>query len=144
MSEARTSFQQNLTEISHWMISTVTIIASIIFLKRFKNTKKKTTSLYMIMILSIADLFFPITNIAVLLFMRSEGTATLFFVIESFLYRFSLYWSTALAILAYLILSKGISFRESTFMKRAFFLSFGLAFICPSMYLKSFKNSPNK
>jgi len=138
MSEARTSFQQNLTEISHWVISTVTIIASMIFLKSFQKTKKKTPSLYMIMILSIADLFFPITNVAVLLFMRSEETATLFFVIESFLYRFSLYWSTALAILTYLILSKGISFKAGTFMKRAFIVSFGLAFICPSMYFRLF------
>jgi len=133
MSEDRTSFQQTLTETSHWIISTITIVASIIFLRSFQKSRKKTSSLYMILILSIADLCFPIVNVAVLLFMRSQSTATLFFVLESFLYRFSLYWSTAFSILTFLILSKGVSFSTSTFMKSAFVLAFGLAFICPYM-----------
>jgi len=133
MGSPRTPLQQHITEISHWIVISLSLIATIVFLRSYRKRRDKSTSMYMIFVLSLADILFPILNITVLLFLRDEQSAVTALIFEVFLYRFSLNWSTCLAISTFLILCKELVFNAKKFMFYGLFISLAYGFICPIM-----------
>jgi len=130
-SSPRTPLQQHIIEISHWIVISLSLIGTFVFFRSYRKRREKSTSMYMIFVLSIADLLFPIMNIIVLLFLRDEKSAIVALILEIFLYRISLSWSTCLAISTFLILCKELVFNAKKFMFRGFFASFAFGIICP-------------
>ena len=104
--------------IQAWATNLLIIFFASIVLLRFTKLRDKTAGLYMILILTISDLLFPLMNILTIQFVNSFQSAVIFGSISSFINRFSLYWSAAIAIYTYQILTSR-NFDENKFIKKS-------------------------
>jgi len=121
-------------KIQAWATNILIIIFSAIVLLKFTKLREKTGGLYMILVLTIADLSFPVMNALTIEFVNSNDSALLFAAISSFQNRFSLYWSAAIAIYTYQILVSR-DFDEKVFIKKSFIITCAIVSIFPIIIL---------
>jgi len=88
----------------------------------------------MILVLTIADLSFPVMNALTIEFVVGKESALFFAAISSFQNRFSLYWSAAIAIYTYQILVSR-DFDEKVFIKKSFIITCAIVSIFPFIIL---------
>jgi len=72
-------------------------------------------------------------NILTTIFVRSEDSAAIFGCLGIYIFRFSLYFSTAISIFAYLILKEKQSFDPYKFRRLSVIVCLILALFCPTM-----------
>jgi len=108
-------FEEDIYEIEAWVSNIIIIIASFIFLSKFIALKGKNYGLYMILILNVSDLTFPLTNI-IQLFVDNPTVETILSSMGPAIYRFSLYWSTAIALFVYLVVQGERLFNPKIFV----------------------------
>jgi len=114
-------------------IDLIILIASMTFFYKFAKTRNKLPGLYMIFILCILDLSYPILNSFATLLVLDEASATQFGALRTGLNRASLYWSTMIALHCYLILVKRKTLNSFRFMILGGFCSILASLICPLM-----------
>jgi len=122
-----------ILRIEGWATDAITITASIIFLWSFSKIREKTHSQYLILILCLVDLLFPIAHMARLILPSTDTLDNYFFYISVGIYRFSLYWSTAIAISSYIIIIGRTSYDTKKFTISAFIICLILTSYCPLM-----------
>jgi len=116
-----------------WATDIVTTTASLIFLWSFFKVHEKTHSQYMILILCLIDLLFPLVHMARLIFSKPDSNTDAFFYTSVCIYRFSLYWSAAIAICSYIIIIGRKTFSTKKFTIISFFICLVLTTYCPLM-----------
>jgi len=104
-----------------WISNIIIIAASFIFLSKFTALKQKNYGLYMILILAIADLTFPLTNI-IQLFVHNPTIENILNSLGLTIYQFSLYWSMVIAFFVYLVVKGESLFNPKIFISRALVL----------------------
>jgi len=87
-----------------WTANTLTIIVAFVFLINFSRIKEKTASLYLVLVLSLSDLTYPLLNTLTMQFVNGQTAAVIFSAIGVSIYHFSLFWSTIMAIFCYCVL----------------------------------------
>jgi len=89
-----------------WIGNVVTLIPALIFFVSFKRQRNKNSGMYMIFVLSIGDLTFPIISMLAMISIFGMEVSKSLPIFSVGLYHFSLYWSTAMAIFCFKILSQ--------------------------------------
>ncbi len=133
MTSVRPEWQSLMLEISDLIIGSITMIAAITFFCSFMKLKERTHGQYMILVLCVVDLIYPIMNILTTIFVRSEDSAAVFGCLGIYIFRFSLYFSTAISIFAYFILQQKQSFDPYRFRRYSVIICVILALFCPTM-----------
>lgn len=118
-------FEQNF-EILSCVLDVLIIIASGLFLYSFIKLSDKNYGLYMILILNISDLIYPVMNLLVTICVKSQFSANIFAAFSEFLFGFGLYWSTFIAILIYTVLNWRAIVNPKLYMITAFSVSVGV------------------
>jgi len=124
-----TPWEFSTLSIIGWAINVTVTVSSFIFLRSFSKLREKTNSLYMILILIVANLLFPLTTMIIEPF--TETDYKVFLPLGVGFYRFSLCWSAALALFSYLILVKGKTLDIEYFMRRALITCLLFSLLCP-------------
>ncbi len=113
--------------IEFWVTNTLVIVASVFFLAKFYTLNSKNYGLYMILILNLIDLTFSLSNIIVINFVKSQEIQDSFSLFGPALYRFSLFWSTAIAYFVFLVVRRRSIFDPKRFIIKALLLCLFLA-----------------
>ncbi len=124
--------QDDIIRYAGWTTDLITATCAIKFLWSWRNLRERTPGLYMVLILSIFDLLYPITNMFRLTF-QSSNSGKIFYPIAVYIYRFSLYWSTVISIFTYYVIAKKKTFDPDNFIKRGVLICLGAALLCPLM-----------
>ena len=119
-----------ILRIEGWATDIATTTASVIFLWSFYKIPEKTHSQYLILILCLVDLLFPFVHMARLILPSTDTLDTYFFYISVCIYRFTLYWSTAIAISSYIIIIWRTSYNTKKFTIIAFIICLILTPYC--------------
>lgn len=125
-------FEQNF-EILSCVLDVLIIIASGLFLYSYIRLPEKNYGLYMILVLNISDLIYPVMNLLVTICVKSQLSANLFAGFSQFLFGFGLYWSMFIAVLIYTVLNWRAIVNPKLFMVTAFLVSVGV--ILPSFFM---------
>ena len=126
-------WEAQLFKILNWTINTMIVLASSIFYYRFFKLRERTTGHYMIFVLTISDLIFPAMNMLTTTVLQGKVSDDILYLIAVAVYRFSLYWSTAIAIFSYMILAQTGIINSRSFFMKAFLSCLILTFFCPSL-----------
>ena len=94
----------DILRIIAWTANILTIIVSFIFLICFYRIKGKTAGLYLVLVLSLSDLTYPLLNALTMFFVNGQTAAVVFSAVGVSIYHFSLFWSTVMAIFCYFVL----------------------------------------
>ena len=116
-----------------WIADFLIIVCTIKFIMTFRKLDEKTYGQYMIFILCIANLVYPLTNIAKFIVTEYGFSDDNFYPITVSSFRFSLFWSAAIASYSYLVLVKKHIVDTPKYMRQAFFLCCCATLICPTM-----------
>ncbi len=122
-----------IVKYAHFGIDLTILFASLVFFYKFAKTRNKPPGLYMIFILCILDMTYPILNSFATLLVWDEMSATQFGSLRTGLNRASLNWSMMIALHCYLILVKRKTFDSFRFMVFGGFFSLLASLICPIM-----------
>jgi len=128
----RRAFVKHIYLIIDWIV----ILTSVTFFCKFAKTRNKLPGLYMIFILCILDVSYPVINFFATILVWDESSATQFGALRTGLNRASLYWSTTIAIHCYLILVKRKSLKSFQFMVIAGVCNLLASLLCPVILLK--------
>lgn len=115
----------------NWMINVTIAVASLIFFYRLIRLRERTTGHYMIFVLTLSDLAFPMMNMLTTTILQGKVTDSVLYIIAVWVYRFSLYWSTAIAILTYLILAESKIINSRGFFIKSIIGCFVTSLFCP-------------
>ena len=121
--------QSNIYKTEAWVSNIIIVLASIVFLLKFSKIKTKNYGLYMILILNLADLSFPLVSILTHFFVNKPGVANFLAACGDLMYRFSLLWSTAIAYFLFLVVRNQKIFDPKKFLSRSFFFCFSVTTI---------------
>ncbi len=110
-----------------WTTNGIITLASIVFFLNFTRTQNKTYASYMVLILNMSDMTFPLMSILTELFKSSTSFNEFNCAFGPATYRFSLYWSTAIAYFVFLVVKKKILFNPRRFILYALILCLFLA-----------------
>ena len=117
-----------------WTINFLIIVSTAIFFVHFIRLRAKSIGMYMILVLTLSDLSFPLMNMITNFIV---GTGEIYekslYITAVAMYRFSLYWSTALAIFSYLILGQMLTFNGKKFLLYSLLICAICAFFCPAL-----------
>lgn len=128
--EALPIWQLTILRTTHLITDLLIALNSIVLLTKFAKLPEKIFGLYMMAFLLIIDLTFPLMTMLTAIFTVQDKVYLIFGVS---IYRFSLYWSTAIAIFTYLILVKGKTVVKKAFTNRALMCCSVLSLLCPLM-----------
>jgi len=129
------AWEAQLFQYLNWVINTLIVSASLIFYYKFLKLRERTTGHYMIFVLTLSDLIFPAMNMLTTTILKGKVPDDILYIIAVAVYRFSLYWSTAIAIFSYMILAQSQIINSRSFFIKAFFSCFILTFFCPSLII---------
>jgi len=119
-----------------WITNIITTLAASKFTWDFLKLKEKTSSHYMILILTLSDFGYPLKTMLDYLLIKDLQSAYWMSYVGTFVFQWSLYWSTIIAIFTYTLLAgKSTSFCPRNFMKKSVWLCTLLAFACPLMIM---------
>lgn len=107
---------QGFFKTGFWTLDCFTILISFAFLYIFLKIKDKTTGHYMVIVLTIADLLLHFQSMLILIFLPLQSDPSTWVFINLALYRFTLYWSTLIAIFIYLIIKQKKAFNPKKFL----------------------------
>jgi len=99
-----------------WTTNAIITLASLVFFLNFARAQNKTYASYMVLILNISDMTFPVMSILMALFNNSTSLNEFNSAFGPSTYRFSLYWSTAIAYFVFLVVKKKILFNPKRFI----------------------------
>jgi len=117
------------------VIDIITIISLLSFLRSFLSTKEKNYGLYMILILNISDLAYPITNLLTIFLSKNPQNLKIIGPMVVSIYSFFVVWSAAFAIYTYMLLKsihQGSFFNYKCFMFLAITISLFFAILFPT------------
>lgn len=126
--------QDDIVRYTGWVTDLITAVCALKFLYSFRNLKERTPGLYMVLILSISDLAYPITNMFRLTFQNGLN-GDFFYPLAVYIYRFSLYWSTIIAVFTYFVIAKKKTFDPDRFIIRGAILCLCASLLCPLMII---------
>ena len=117
-----------------WIINTLIVGSTLIFLFHFIRLRTKSTGMYMILVLTLSDLSFPLMNmITNFVVGTGEINENALYITAVGMYRFSLYWSTAIAVFSYLILAENMIFTGKKFLLYSLLICGILSLFCPCL-----------
>ncbi len=119
----------NIYKTEAWISNVIIVLASIVFLLKFSKIKSKNYGLYMILILNLADLSFPLVSILTHFTANTPGVANFLAACGDLMYRFSLLWSTAIAYFLFLVVRNQKVFDPKKFLTRSFVITFSVTII---------------
>jgi len=125
----------NLIQIVGWTADLLIIFCTIPYIRKFRKLEEKTHGQYMIFILCISNLVYPITNIVRFIFLQYGFSDDNFYPITVSSFRFSLFWSAAIAFFSYLILVKKSIVDAQKYIGRALTFCLLATLICPTMII---------
>jgi len=125
------AWEAEVFQFINWMINVAIALASLIFFYRFIKLRERTTGHYMIFVLTLSDLAFSMTNMLTTTILQGKVTDAVLYIIAVWVYRFSLYLSTAIAILSYLILAESKIINSRGFFNKALLGCFASSLFCP-------------
>ena len=99
-----------------WTIDIITIGASIIFYYGFRKLTQRDYALYMLLALNVIDFTYALTSISAMAFDQDESTVGAFIGIDTSVFHFGLYWSTAIAVFIYKALRDNKPFNPKPFV----------------------------
>lgn len=102
-----------------WTLDGFTIFASLAFLYIFLRTKEKTVGIYMVIVLSIANMLLHFETMFALIFLSDQSNPDAWVSVNCALYRFTLYWSTIIAIYIHRVV------KQKSFIDPKKFFGFG-------------------
>jgi len=118
-----------------WITNIIIVIASAVFLSKFSRIQTKNYGLYMILILNIADLFFPLLSILTELFGHTPGIANFLALCGPTMYKFSLLWSTAIAYFLFLVVRNQKIFDPKKFIYVSFLWCFSISVLYSLLFI---------
>jgi len=121
------SHHDQILETIAWITNGIITLASIVFFLNFTRAQNKTYASYMVLILNMSDMTFPLMSILTELFKSSISFNEFNCAFGPSTYRFSLYWSTAIAYFVFLVVKKKILFNPRRFILYALIICLLLA-----------------
>jgi len=113
--------------ITYYIIDFLILISSLVFIISFLKMRDTNHGVYMILILSISDILFPLLNLYLKLF-DAKGAINIVAPASAGIYQFGLLWSTSIAIFVFVIFKY-----KNPFNPRLFFIHSFLSCIVVSM-----------
>ena len=129
-----TDIDKVISEIVGWTSDILTILVSSIILHSYFKIKNKATTNTMMIILSIGDLFVPLTHMIGLSYKDLPKYDNIFFPIIIGILHFSLYWALALALFVYLVFVKKHNFHSKPYIIKSLIIVLILAPYCSLLY----------
>jgi len=99
-----------------WFANIITGFTVLLFLISFFRLKEKSSSQYMILILTISDFGYPLKSMLDYYFVKDLPTSYLSSCFGSYIYRWSLYWSVAIGLFTYKLLTVSYAFNPKRFI----------------------------
>jgi len=108
-------------ELAYYIIDFCIAVASLAFIYSFSRIRQKNYGVYMVLILAISDLLFPIMSaFLVLLPNDQDEVVSAFASLTTGVYMFGLLWSTNIAIFVYVIYNYKKPFNPRLFLIHSF------------------------
>ncbi len=106
------------------VINTVSIITFLVFLWSFLRIPDKNVGFYMILILTVSDLCFPIVKILTILFVGPTIPVSILGPITIGIEAFKLYWTAAFSLFTFLVYRSFLQMKAFNFMAFLFIALF--------------------
>jgi len=124
-----------ISETIGWTSDILIILASSFILSSYLRIKKKSSTHIMIIILSIGDLFIPLTHMIGLSFKDLPTYDNILFPIIIGILHFSLYWALVMALFVYFVLVKQINIQPKSYIIKGLIIVLICAPFCSIVYL---------
>jgi membrane-associated HD superfamily phosphohydrolase len=123
--------QTLILQIIIWTLDIVTILATIAFFCSFRKIEEKNDGLHMIFILTTVDLLSSLFNLLEIFILQGPSDVNFVASTETILFRFSLFWSAAIAIFVHLAYKQYWRYTVRAFLIWAFIICLALSAIYP-------------
>ena len=106
-------------QLSYYIINALILIFSLFFIISFLKLRETNHGVYMILILSISDILFPLLNLYLKLF-DGKGAINVVAPASAGIYQFGLLWSTSIAVFVFVIFKYKKPFNPKLFLVHSF------------------------